>query len=84
MLFIGVKKTNITLNPLGMPGCALLTSPLFEPPKVVQSGRADWAFGIPLLPSLVGVQVYFQGFATDQPANWLGVTNSNGLNLTIG
>ena len=85
-LFIGVKQTSNSLNPLGMSGCTQLTSfpSLLEPLRAITSGKAEWKFDIPLSSSLVGAKVYMQGYALDKPANQLGITNSNGIVVTIG
>ena len=91
VLFVGAPKVDISLDALGMTGCRLFVRlpTVIEVPVVVQSGQAQWKFGIPLDPTLVGVKAYLQGYATDRPTatpwpNPLGVTNSNGIEAIIG
>ena len=90
-LILGLSNTRwlwmslpTSLAPFGPPGCSLLVSPDFFTGLVNTTGTATQGFSIPLDLNLVGLHVYFQGYAQDPGENFFGVAVSNGLDITIG
>ena len=46
-------------------------------------GIASYSMPIPKWPSLIGLQLYFQGYALDGGANSLGIISSNAGRATV-
>ena len=78
----------LPLTALGAPGCELNASldvivPTPTSGSGAGNGTATWAWPIPNIASLKGLSIFFTTLVVDTPANKLGLTNSNGLKVTI-
>jgi hypothetical protein len=74
----------LPLDSVGMPGCALLVPIDVVEFRVAVAGAAEWATGIPNIPTLAGVSFRQQAFVLDAAANALGLTASNAVLVTTG
>lgn len=67
----------VRLDALGAPGCALLVPPeIAWPARTDMAGRAAW-----VLPGALPVPLYAQALVLDPPANALGRTVSNAVEI---
>lgn len=73
-----------SLAGLSMPTCELSVSPDISVALVVGNGVASGLLGIPNVPAILGQSVYLQAFVTDPGANPIGLTTSDGGQLTFG
>ena len=74
----------MSLAAIGMPGCDLLLSLDVAEFELAVAGVAEWTLAIPNTLALAGVPFYQQAFVLDGPANTLGLTASNGIEVTPG
>ncbi|HEX5054201.1 MAG TPA: hypothetical protein VFZ65_20650 [Planctomycetota bacterium] len=92
LLTLGDSDTNanglplpFSLQPLGAPGCSLLSSSTVTVASLVDAaGQAALTVSLPPDPSLVGFRFYDQWFCFDAAANAFGFTASNGGAATVG
>jgi len=80
----GPQPLPMSLQPFGMPGCALLVSPDATVLLVGSANTATWSLPLPSVPGLLGIELFLQAFAFDPAANAAGVTTSNGGRCRIG
>jgi hypothetical protein len=73
----------LALDTIGMPGCALFVSADLDL-WTVASGRAGFAFAIPLDAALLGGTFFNQAWVADAGANALGVVMTNASESVIG
>ncbi len=81
VLLFGAARSNVALDPIGMVGCHLYTSPLASAPMVVNGSSASLSFPLPSTPSLVGVVLVNQAAVLAAGANPTGVLATGGLEL---
>jgi hypothetical protein len=75
----------VPLDFLGAPGCQLLTDPLVLVPTLRDPfGRFNYALYVPHDAALQNATVYAQTFVVSPGANFLELTSTDGLGLTIG
>lgn len=74
----------LDLGAIGMTNCFLWTAPDVLLPVPVVRAAAVAELGVPGLPRLIGVDLYFTGLATAPGSNALGVITSRGLRLRTG
>lgn len=75
----------LPLDPLGMPGCALLASPDLSLALATDAvGAATVALPVPGDARLPGARVHLQAWIADAPANAFGLVVSNGATATVG
>lgn len=81
----GLQSTApVSLTPFGMPGCVQLVAPAATELRFGTGGSVDWSLAIPNTPSLLNVRLFQQAFAPDAAANALGLTASNGIQISTG
>ena len=73
-----------SLGPWGAPGCDLLVAPTVSAWLPTTGTLGSLAVQMPSDRQLLGVPFFLQVCEVDPPANALGVTTSNGLELRIG
>ncbi|MEM7205364.1 MAG: VCBS repeat-containing protein [Planctomycetota bacterium] len=81
----GAGRSSTPLDPLGMPGCTLLTAPLAT--LIAQTdifGQARRALPVPPRPVLVGGSIAAQWFVRDVAANPFGWISSGAVEIRIG
>ena len=83
-MFLGFKRVQQDLTPIGMPKCALFNDALVILPFANLNGSASIPATISPSPTLVGVILHAQAANPDKGANPLGVAASNGLSIRIG
>jgi hypothetical protein len=85
----GFATTSLPLqnvHPNGQPGCDLLTTPDLLLLELCTTGTLDTAAPLPNVPSLAGATFHHQlvTFELDASLNFLALTSTNALTLTIG
>ncbi|MBK8975298.1 MAG: hypothetical protein IPM29_05190 [Planctomycetes bacterium] len=83
LLVFGAQRTQIPLDPIGMPGCILATLVEASSPMVVSGNRATVALALPNLANLAGVRLVNQSAMVVPGVNPLGVLTTNGLEATL-
>jgi hypothetical protein len=78
---LGSTPLPLSLAPLGLPACSLLTSSEVVVPLVAAQAHASWEVPLPAVPALIGQSVYFQGLVLGDPAGSL--TTSNGVQAVL-
>ena len=91
LLAVGLSRTQwafgslpMLLDPFGMPGCRTYTSADLLTALTASGGTAQWSFGVPLQPNLVGLAFHLQGLVLDPGLNALGLSATNAATLVIG
>ena len=94
LAFLGTRNTSyagqplpLDLTPIGLPGCALYTGPIWYLPTVVQaSGLADVRMTVPGDPALAHARLFGQFLVGQDPrvSPLLAVTLSAALDFTLG
>ena len=84
LMFIGFKRVQQDLTPIGMPKCALFNEALVILKFVNRNGSWSITAPIPNDKALVGAIVHAQAANPDKGANPLGLAASNGLSIRIG
>jgi hypothetical protein len=84
LLFLGQKRAQQDLTPIGMPGCVLLNDALVVVGFANAKGSTWIPAAIPNNAGLIGTIVYAQAANSDKSANALGVAASNGIALRVG
>lgn len=74
----------LPLDPVGMTGCSLLVSLEYAQAVATPSVTLQQNVFLPNVTSVLGVELYLQGFSFDAAANPAGLTASNGLALRLG
>ncbi|MEO0481017.1 MAG: kelch repeat-containing protein [Planctomycetota bacterium] len=81
----GSTPLSALLPGAGLAGCTLETDIIDSITLTNTGGSAQLIFGLPVRPSLVGVQVNFQTLQVESPGlSITGFSSSNGLRLTLG
>jgi len=82
---LDVTQVSFALDPIGMPGCTDLVSPLVVLPVAVDAaGSASYSLPIVVNLSVIGAQLNTQWVIVDPGANSLGLITSAGLAVQIG
>ncbi|MGK0201816.1 MAG: CubicO group peptidase (beta-lactamase class C family) [Planctomycetota bacterium] len=86
LLLIGLNSLNVSLAPLGAPGCSAYCDPVVMLNTIASATGSgaffDWL--VPDVPAALGSIIYAQGACLDPTANALGLTTSNGRGMTLG
>jgi hypothetical protein len=85
----GFSTTTLPLAsvlPAGQPGCDLLVSPDGVDFQAITTGTAEYQATVPNVPAIAGLVVHHQmiPFEVDQQLNFVAITATNALRLTVG
>jgi hypothetical protein len=84
LLLFGVTRISAPLAAMGMPGCTLLTDPLFIVAIPTSGSTATLPFTVPTTASLIGFTIRNQAAVGQPGANSLGLLATAGVEATAG
>ncbi|MBK8978787.1 MAG: hypothetical protein IPM29_23045 [Planctomycetes bacterium] len=79
------RSLPLSLAGIGAPGCAVAASlDWLQVSAASAAGRLDLALAVPVIPALVGAELFVQAAVADAAANTLGLTVSDAARIRIG